>query len=1060
MKRGSHVLAVILATGGLAWLGPRPAQAASSSTIDAWLAQADSMAAHGRYAAMESLATEARAALRGATSMDTLRWVQATARYLDSYQRRLLPRDSLARGAGTEALTMLARLRGEHDTTTVVLHRVVAWMLANTQHPGEAIDHLRPALAISSRHPEWGVRPTVAIRYDLAFNQFALGQLDSALASTQLALSQRAAMPAHDFVIGDALALAGGIYDQLGRDDEALQSFHDAIHEYIEQLGPGAPKLAYVYSRLAAFHFRRGRYADAYDAYAHAADVVPLESGSPNALIVRIGMAQSLEQMGDLARAKELLEHLLPRVEKLLGSTAPTVESLRLSLASAYVKEEQYDRAHEIYASIRAHHASDAEGSDRTILIATLNSDAVVWEALGNSDSVIALTRESVALGSGGRVDPQYLVSPLSHQMRAYAMKREWASVDSADARLAALLDGAAVPANNEVDDAWLARSVVADWRGRPADAFAAAATGARLVRERLALNARALSDRQALGLARALSAPLDQMLLLGAGTGASFNRECWNEVVGLRGLVRAIVSRRRLPEGASEDSAFARLHRSWSDAEQALASYEVSLAGSPRDATSDSARAALRTAVDDAERRLIRAAPGRAPGADPAGVTLDSILARLAPREALVGFLQAPRRDSTRHLICFVARGGSREVKSADLGDVAALGAQVATWQRELAATDPASRSEGACRQAGVQVRLAVWDRIAALAGDAREVDVVPDAPVEGLPWGALPIAGGYLVQKGPLVRVLGAERELLRGSPEPAGRGLLAVGGVDYDRGAGAPLTPVANAALAPMSACDREALTHLPPLPGAAAEARDIESTWRRACSTSGDVTRLEGSAATEDALERLAGRQLVLHLATHGIVLGSECAGLSAANGARGVGGVEPVGAAPTAAKPAAAARAQPAAAPERSPWEDRQVLLALAGANHALDPGHSGPDGLLTAEEVTTLDLRGVDWVVLSACHTGVGEAWSREGVLGMQRAFHLAGARTVIVSQWAVDDEATREWMRALYEARGRGLVRAGDAIAAAQREVISARARHGRSAHPFYWAAFTASGE
>ena len=51
--------------------------------------------------------------------------------------------------------------------------------------------------------------------------------------------------------------------------------------------------------------------------------------------------------------------------------------------------------------------------------------------------------------------------------------------------------------------------------------------------------------------------------------------------------------------------------------------------------------------------------------------------------------------------------------------------------------------------------------------------------------------------------------------------------------------------------------------------------------------------------------------------------------------------------------------------------------------------------LLTAEEVSTLDLAGTDWVVLSACHSGVGEAWAREGQLGMRRAFHLAGARTV-----------------------------------------------------------------
>jgi CHAT domain-containing protein len=139
---------------------------------------------------------------------------------------------------------------------------------------------------------------------------------------------------------------------------------------------------------------------------------------------------------------------------------------------------------------------------------------------------------------------------------------------------------------------------------------------------------------------------------------------------------------------------------------------------------------------------------------------------------------------------------------------------------------------------------------------------------------------------------------------------------------------------------------------------------------------------------------------------------------------------------------------------------RRVLLALANANHAREHAGDENEGLLTADEIMTLDLRGVDWVVLSACQSAAGEAWTHEGVLGMQRAFRMAGARTVIASEWSIDDDATREWMRALYSARARGLTRAGDAIAAASRDVLAERRRSGRSTHPFYWAAFTSSGE
>jgi CHAT domain-containing protein len=143
----------------------------------------------------------------------------------------------------------------------------------------------------------------------------------------------------------------------------------------------------------------------------------------------------------------------------------------------------------------------------------------------------------------------------------------------------------------------------------------------------------------------------------------------------------------------------------------------------------------------------------------------------------------------------------------------------------------------------------------------------------------------------------------------------------------------------------------------------------------------------------------------------------------------------------------------------SPWLGRRVLLALAGANRAHEHARDENEGLLTAEEVSTLDLRGTEWVVLSACRSGIGEVWAWEGVLGMRRAFRLAGARSVIASEWDVDDDATQEWMEALYRARITGARSTAEAMQRASRGVLAARRADGRSTHPFYWAAFTASG-
>ena len=89
-------------------------------------------------------------------------------------------------------------------------------------------------------------------------------------------------------------------------------------------------------------------------------------------------------------------------------------------------------------------------------------------------------------------------------------------------------------------------------------------------------------------------------------------------------------------------------------------------------------------------------------------------------------------------------------------------------------------------------------------------------------------------------------------------------------------------------------------------------------------------------------------------------------------------------------------------------------LALAGANTWLkggDPPAEAEDGILTAEDVTGMDLNGTELVVLSACETGLGEVKIGEGVFGLRRAFVLAGAKTLVMSLWKVPDVQTKELM-------------------------------------------------
>jgi CHAT domain-containing protein len=129
-------------------------------------------------------------------------------------------------------------------------------------------------------------------------------------------------------------------------------------------------------------------------------------------------------------------------------------------------------------------------------------------------------------------------------------------------------------------------------------------------------------------------------------------------------------------------------------------------------------------------------------------------------------------------------------------------------------------------------------------------------------------------------------------------------------------------------------------------------------------------------------------------------------------------------------------------------------LVFAGANRDRDAS------ILTAQQIASLDLIGVDWAVLSACNTGNGELKDGEGVLGLERSFRVAGARSVVMTLWPVDDETTREFMRQLYAERFARRATTAQAAWWSARALLDQRRAAGKSTHPWYWAGFVSAGE
>jgi CHAT domain-containing protein len=192
---------------------------------------------------------------------------------------------------------------------------------------------------------------------------------------------------------------------------------------------------------------------------------------------------------------------------------------------------------------------------------------------------------------------------------------------------------------------------------------------------------------------------------------------------------------------------------------------------------------------------------------------------------------------------------------------------------------------------------------------------------------------------------------------------------------------------------------------------------------------------GSDATEENFKQDAPGKSILHLATHGFYLSDACKPKAAI---RGIG-------------------AEIGGFVGENPFLQCGFLLAGANKHGERAKEANREDGIVTAEDVAGLNLRGCDLVVLSARETGLGEVKSGEGVYGLRRAFQMEGARTVISALWSIDDKSTAEFMGQLFSASNETLPETMQRIALSRLSELRSR---NESDHPFFWAAFVATGD
>lgn len=1011
------------------------------------LAALHALQAEARWPAAESLATAVLQRLAGERSPDSLGMADVLESLVESRRHRQAARsDSLLPQQAARVLGIRMRHLAAEDLRIADAHALLSDVL-RLRGDRDAFSHADAAYAIRARRLASDDTLLAESLNRLGMLKTTRGEFVPAAdyLGREVALRLRVQGEDHPGMVR-LLTAWGFALREIGDIDRSRDALTRAIAIAERHGGSDDIERAVALDGLAALERQVGNLARAMDLWQEALRIARARGESAQVLRIGRNSNAALIELGDYASSARLMETVVRAYEKNYGPGDRRTLSARNSLAIARVGLDDSLRAMRELRAVETALTAQPGRAD-PLLGLCLKFQAALLQQRGDHTGAVALCRRAIARIRPDAADQwgDFVELHIALVVSEAALG-DTTALDRDRRELLAIAAQRDLERSNLRQDVRRTNALALHALGREGEAWEEALAADRIARERLEANVRSLPERRSLQLSLRLSGTTDLVIDLARHGSEARRDSAWDALVRVRGLVHTELARRRLPADALGDTLLVRSHARWLDAQRRYA--QLLVAGAAETAAPIDS---LRAAAEDAERELARALArhGHQP---PAAAGLADVRARLVPGEALVAFVETEAHTDSARVTAMIARAGSERIGWVELGRSADLAALVEDWRERLATppgADPhrARARLEAERRAGDAVRRRIWDRLVPEIASASNVVIVPDGPLIGLSWFALPAgAHGYLVESGPTLHVLNAERELLD-DPVPAGGGsLLAVGAPEFGP------SPLLAAALPERFAAVDPCAGGLPPfapLPGTAAEVQAVARTW------AGPSQVLSGSEATEEAFKKNAAGHRILHLATHGLAARDTC--LDSAPGTRGVGGLSLVSAEPPRHAPPTPAAAP---APVASPWLGRRVWLALAGANQAAQHVADENEGLLTAEEVLTLDLAGTEWVVLSACRSGAGETWSREGALGMRRAFHLAGARTVIASQWSVDDEATREWMESLYVARAHGAASAGAAMRDACRDVLARRRAEHRSTHPFYWAAFDATGE
>jgi len=762
-------------------------------------------------------------------------------------------------------------------------------------------------------------------------------------------------------------------------------------------------------------------------------------------LRARNNLALSMYAMGDLAGARALRESVLAGSERILPEDHPDLLTARNNLASSMDAMGDLAGARALRESVLAARERILP-EDHPDLLAARGNLAVSMSGMGDLAGARAL-RESV-LAARERVLPEDHPDLLLARMNLASSMYAMGDLAGARALRESVLAGYERILPEHHPNLLAARMSLANSMSQMGDLAGARALLPKLVvgmRMRIQASL-ALAPRQSQQMVAGEDHRHSGVLFFSESAGVELARSVFELTETMR-LVAGEAARSLA--GFEADSELAPILIEAAEVRRALNDL---VAGAARDTAGAEGLSAELTRLSLRRDRLERDASRRLAerGVVTQPVETQPLAAALTSGEVAVGFRRVVHwyvidgtgriETGADHLMAHIlAADGTLE--RIDLGPALELEELAASWRAALGA--PLLRGLGLDegeeddpeRAAGDRLRERILDPVLALAGeDVKRIFVCADDLLFLLPLDALPFDGsgrddtdddGAKVERvGDRLRIVNevSFARLLAPAPPPeAAPSLLAFGGVDYDAAGAVPEGLVASSA--PIEAGDEseadsseeaarargsgsddnggEAGSSRSAMPErfqkllqARYEAEATADLFEEAFEI--EPSLLTRKKTTKAALFESAAGKRYLHLATHGwfapeSVRSTQDARPSDQGFARM--GIE-----------------------ERVSGLAPMTLcgLALAGANNGRDSLGRVP-GILTAEELCSLDLSQCELAVLSACETNVGIRRAGQGIQSLQSALYAAGARTSITSLWKVDDAATRRLMEIFY---------------------------------------------